>query len=220
MNLYSVRIAEIALQLRAIKLNPTEPFTWASGYRMPIYNDNRLLLCSSEYRKLIAAGFADIIKNKNISLDVIAGTATAGIPHATTLADLLRLPLVYVRSSAKGHGLKNQVEGVLKEGQKTLVIEDLVSTGGSSVAAVESLRSAGGIVENCFSIFSYGLVQAKEMFEKANCKLDTLFEFPVLLEVATKNNYINEEQKGLLIEWQKDPFGWGDKNGFPRIVKD
>ena len=156
MALLADTLASRALELNAIKLQPNDPFTWTSGYRMPIYNDNRLFLGDAADRKTIASGFAEVIRESGISFDVIAGTATAGIPHATTLADTLQAPLVYVRAQAKGHGLQNRIEGPLASGQSVLLIEDLVSTGKSSISAVQALRDAGATVTHCLAIFSYG----------------------------------------------------------------
>ncbi|MBP9837793.1 MAG: orotate phosphoribosyltransferase [Proteobacteria bacterium] len=212
----SKKLANIALEINAIKLNLKQPFTWASGFKMPIYNDNRLLLCNSKYRQLISEGFAELIQQKGFQFDVIAGTATAGIPHATTLADRLEKPLIYVRSSKKGHGLNNQIEGIVHAGQKVLLIEDLVSTGGSSITAVNAIRDKGGIVDVCFSIFSYGFPEGEKCFEDAKCKFFSLLTFDVLLEEALKCNYIVGNDKAMLDEWRLDPFGWGAMNGFPK----
>ena len=145
-------IARVALEVGAIRINVQQPFTWASGYKMPIYNDNRLLLGNAQNRALVTKGFQDLLKKNTTEVEVIAGTATAGIPHATTLADLLQVPLVYVRSRAKSHGMGNKIEGILKKNQKVLVIEDLISTGGSAVNAVTTVREAGGIVDHCFDL--------------------------------------------------------------------
>ena len=186
---------------------------------MPIYNDNRLLLGSAAHRALVVEGFRELIQSQNLNFDVIAGTATAGIPHATSLANALGLPLIYVRDKAKGHGLKNQIEGILQDEQNALVIEDLISTGGSSLRAVEAVREAGGNCEHCFSIFSYGLEKADNLFADANCNLDSLLTFPTLLEVAVERGTIDAEQQTLLTEWRSDPFGWGDANGFPKVEK-
>ncbi len=157
--MYGKEIATKALKMEAIKLSPKDPFRWASGYRMPIYNDNRRLLADSEARKIIAKGFKELIEAINLSFSVIAGTSTAGIPHATTLSDVLNLPLIYVRSSGKEHGMKNKIEGIgpslSLEGKNVLLIEDLVSTGGSSIAAVQALREEGANVPYCLSIFTY-----------------------------------------------------------------
>ena len=212
----SEKLAEIALEIKAIKLQPDEPFTWASGYRMPIYNDNRMLLGDFEHRALIADGFQNLIKENNLNIEVVAGTATAGIPAAASLADKLKTPLIYVRKSEKDHGMQNRIEGVLHKGQNVLLIEDLISTGGSSISALEAIREAGGRVETCMSIFSYGFEKAKEGFEKVNSNYLSLLSFAGLLEVAIKKEYINSEQQALLEDWRKDPFGWGQKHGFPK----
>ena len=204
------KLAEIALELQVVKLSPDKPFTWTSGYKMPIYNDNRLFLSDAEHRQTIAEGFVNLIQKNELQFDVIAGTATAGIPHATTLADMLRLPLVYVRSTAKGHGMKNLVEGGLKAGQKVLVIEDLISTGGSSIAAVNGLREQEAIVDTCLSIFTYGFSKASEKFQENNCASFSLLTFPVLLEVAIEKKYITEAQAEDLRSWQDSPFTWGE----------
>ena len=155
-------IARVALEIGAIQFNAQQPFIWASGYKMPIYNDNRLLLGNAGHRALITQGFQDLLKKCGAKIEVIAGTATAGIPHATTLADHLQLPLIYVRSATKTHGMGNRIQGPLRRNQQVLVIEDLVSTGGSAANAVTAIREAGGIVNHCFSIFSYGLTEATD----------------------------------------------------------
>src|SRR3989344_5696557 len=161
-------LASRALKLKAIKLNPDKPFQWASGFFMPIYNDNRLFLFDSDNRALIGSGFMNIISKEKIDFDVIAGTATAGIPHATTLADYCTMPLIYIRDKPKDHGRKNQIEGIDSEsdleGKKVIVIEDLISTGGSSAKAVQAVRDANGEANYCLSIFNYGLDAAVEAF--------------------------------------------------------
>lgn len=212
----SEKLAETALKVGAIQINTDNPFTWASGYRMPVYNDNRLLLGSADQRLLVAKGFKELLEKKNIPADVVAGTATAGIPPATTLADLIKTPLIYVRSTPKKHGMKNQVEGFLKNGQKVIVIEDLVSTGGSALNAVESIRNSGGIVQHCFCIFTYGFPEAEEMFARSDCQLHALLSFENLIEIGEKNGTLTEPQSGLLRPWFKDPFAWGERHGFPR----
>ena len=150
---YSKEIAKLTLSTGAIKLDPENPFLWASGYRMPIYNDNRLLLGNSKHRQLIAEGFRSILNNKNISIDVIAGTATAGIAPATSLANLMETSLIYVRPTPKGHGMQNQIEGILLANQKVAVIEDLISTGGSALKAINAIRNAGGLKLNTALVF-------------------------------------------------------------------
>ena len=166
--LYGERLAEISLEMGAIKLQPNDPFLWASGYRMPIYNDNRMLLSSSEARRLVAEGFLDILQQEEIDFEVIAGTSTAGIPHSTTLADMLGTPLTYVRTKAKDHGMGNQIEGLGGDrsyhNRKVVLIEDLISTGGSSIKAVQAVREAEGDITWCLAIFSYGLEKARTQF--------------------------------------------------------
>ena len=157
---YTKKLISISLGINAVKLDTKTPFLWASGYYMPIYNDNRIFLQEKNYRELIADAFIEIMKDNNIDVDVIAGTSTSGIPLATTLADKLDLPLTYVRDKPKGHGLKNCIEGIPAEtgyqGKKVLLIEDLISTGGSSIKAVQAIRDADGNIDCCLSIFSYG----------------------------------------------------------------
>ena len=189
-----------------------------------------------EYRKMIVRGFENALKMMNYKPEIIAGTSTAGIPHATALANHLGLPLVYVRDEPKGHGLRNRIEGIDAEkglgGREVLLIEDLVSTGGSSVKAVDALHEAGGIVKHCFSIFNYGFPKPILMFEgkipygkevgqqlKSPCKLTSLLYYEQLLDVAIKNDYIKEEQRLMLQEWSDDQENWGDNHGFPRVKK-
>ena len=205
-------IARIALEIGAIKINAQQPFTWASGYKMPIYNDNRLLLGNSQHRELIAKGFHNLLKGCDAEVEVIAGTATAGIPHATTLADLLQVPLIYVRSTAKSHGMGNKIEGILKKNQKVLVIEDLISTGGSAINAVAAIREAGGMVTHCFSIFSYGFPEAFEKFNDAYCQTHSILAFSELLKVAQSTQVISPNDIDTLKSWQKSPFKWGEKD--------
>ena len=206
-------LAKIALEIGAVKINADQPFQWASGYKMPVYNDNRLLLGNPDHRRQIGEGLRNVIIEKNIQADVVAGTATAGIPHATTLANILNVPLVYVRSSAKTHGLENQIEGVLKKNQKTVVIEDVISTGGSVLKAVEALRSAGAIVEHCICIFNYGFDKAVADFAKANCGMHSLLTFQTLLDYASDTGAIPSEHVKILTDWYSNPFQWGENQG-------
>ena len=216
------KIAEYGLRIGAIKLNPDNPFQWASGYRMPIYNDNRMFLFHPHMRRLIAQGLADIIQDQEISPEVVAGTATAGIPHGALLADLLLLPYIYIRDKPKAHGLKNRIEGLDAEsdlgGRTVVVIEDLISTGGSSARAVEAVREANGIGNWCLSIFSYGLEKAAEEFASLDpaCNFRSLLTFPILLDVARTGGFLSDDQIELLSEWREDPFGWGELQGFPK----
>jgi len=189
---------------------------------MPIYNDNRMFLFFPMMRQLIAQGLADIIAEKGILAEVVAGTATAGIPHGAILADLLSLPYIYIRDKPKAHGLKNRIEGIDAEsdlgGSRVVVIEDLISTGGSSARAVEAVREARGDCNWCLSIFSYGLEKAADLFEALDppCEFSSLLTFPVLLDVARSGGFLSETQIALLSEWREDPFGWGEKHGFPK----
>ena len=207
-------IARVALEIGAIQFNAQQPFIWASGYKMPIYNDNRLLLGNAGHRALITQGFQDLLKNCTAKVEVIAGTATAGIPHATTLADRLQLPLIYVRSAAKTHGMGNQVEGLLYKNQQVIVIEDLISTGGSAANAVTAIREAGGIVNHCFSIFSYGLSEATDKFKSISCEIHSILDFSELLEVALSTQNLSTNDIETLRSWQKAPFKWAENNGF------
>jgi len=218
---YGEKLAELSLGIGAIRLQPNDPFLWASGYRMPIYNDNRMLLSSSEARRTVAEGFLDIIKEQPIEFDVIAGTSTAGIPHSTTLADMLNAPLTYVRTKAKDHGLGNQIEGLGAEqnyrSHRVLLIEDLISTGGSSIKAVEAVRQAQGDISWCLAIFSYGLEKARTRFEELDpyCNTKTILDYNTLIKVARRIGAIDPEEERELLAWRDDPFGWGEKRGFP-----
>ncbi len=312
---YAKDIARASLSIGGIKLQPDDPFTWASGYRMPIYNDNRMLLADPEHRLLVAIAFKEMIMENMIPHHYIVGTSTAGIAPATSIASLLqapiaiidegrayelpvkfgelslkgidavastcpwgiaegvslanktRLPFMYVRQSKKKHGLQQQIEGIPKEGQKVLlidyhtgtsykdnaisalkekgvevfevfdedisgtinpadisgkkisVVEDLISTGGSSVEEVIACRNLGAEVKFCLSIFNYGLDKAMDQFKEAECNVLSVLTYDTLLEVAKETGYINEEQAKLLEEWRSDPFGWGAKHGFPKVDK-
>jgi orotate phosphoribosyltransferase len=211
---FAQQLAKISLEIGAIKINSKNPFTWASGYRMPLYNDNRMLLGNADHRTLIAEGLKAIIEEKGVRVDTVAGVATAGIPHATSLANLIKLPLIYVRSSPKEHGLKNQVEGILKSGQAVLVVEDLISTGGSVLKAVDAVREAGGVVEHCLGIFSYGFPETKDRFSKSQCQLHTLLNLDTLLDFAMKEGYITPEEKQVVDAWMQNPFEWENQQGF------
>lgn len=208
---HSEELARTALEIGAIKIDPERPFTWASGYKMPVYNDNRLLLGSFAHRMLVADGFRAIITAEKIAVDVVAGTATAGIPHATTLANHLQTPLIYVRSAAKAHGMKNQIEGILKPGQKTVVVEDLISTGESAVKTVRAVREAGGVADHCLCIFNYGFKTSAELFREERCQLHSLLTFPALVDYAEKWGKITPEQARILHAWYPDPFAWQDR---------
>ena len=220
MSSISHRLAQIALEIKAIKLNPKNPFTWVSGYRMPIYNDNRLLLGNYEHRDLVAQGFIDLITHNEIPYEVIAGTATAGIPFGMTLADRLKSPFVYVRDKPKGHGAGKRVEGFLRAGQRVLLVEDLISMGTSSTSALEALRAEGAVAETCLSIFNYEFQEFRDAFTKINVALHSLLGFAELLQVAQENAYISDAEYELLRSWSSEPTLWGEKHGFRRVVKE
>jgi orotate phosphoribosyltransferase len=176
------------LQIGAVKLSPNEPFTWASGKKSPIYCDNRLTLSYPEVRRLICQSFVDKIKENFKDVEVIAGVATGGIAHGALVAEALGLPLIYVRDKPKGHGRMNLIEGHLEAGKRVVVIEDLISTGGSSLKAVEGIRESGGNVLGLLAIFTYGFEAANKAFEAANCPFDTLTNFTSLLEELKAQN--------------------------------
>jgi orotate phosphoribosyltransferase len=207
-NVVARDMAEFLLEIKAVILNTAEPFTWASGIKSPIYCDNRKTLSHPKVRNFIKTSFSDLIDDEFGDTDVIAGVATAGIPHGALVADVLNLPFVYVRDKPKGHGLENQIEGKLEPGQRVFVIEDLISTGGSSLKAVEALRSAGAEVVGLGAIFTYGFPQAQEAFEKANCKAVTLTSYDTLLDIALRNNYIKQEELDTLKAWKENPQAW------------
>ncbi|KAG3463950.1 orotate phosphoribosyltransferase [Listeria monocytogenes] len=203
------QVAEQLLEIKAVFLKPNEPFTWASGIKSPIYCDNRLTLGFPKVRQFIAKSLAEKIKQTFGEIDVVAGTATAGIPHAAWVSDLLDLPMVYVRSKAKEHGKGNQIEGPISKGQKVVVIEDLISTGGSSLKAVEALEEAGTEVVGIAAIFTYGLAKGKQLLEESGTKLVTLTNYDELIEVALNENYVTGEDMETLKEWKKNPEKWG-----------
>jgi orotate phosphoribosyltransferase len=207
-NLVAREVAEYLLEIKAVVLNPSQPFTWTSGIKSPIYCDNRKTLSFPKVRTFIKTSFADIITDEFKQTEVIAGVATAGIPHGALVADVLGLPFVYVRDKPKGHGLENQIEGKLEKGQNVFVIEDLISTGGSSLKAVEALREAGAEVLGLGAIFTYGFEKSAKAFEQAGCKFFTLSNYEVLLDKAIEDNYIKPEEKNELIEWYKAPEEW------------
>jgi orotate phosphoribosyltransferase len=194
-------IAEILLNVGAVELNPNEPFTWASGIESPIYCDNRLTMSDPVGRKQIAVGLADLIRTNYPETTIIAGTATAGIPHAAWVADILGLPMVYVRSSAKGHGRSRQIEGKINPGDKSIIVEDLISTGGSSLNAAAALRSADIEVTGIVSIFTYELNKAVEAFEAEKLTYASLTDFGALIEVSKEKGAIDENSISSLLDW-------------------
>jgi len=204
----ALKIADYLLQIKAVKLNPSDPFTWASGWKSPIYCDNRKTLSYPSIRTSIRQTFAEQIAEKYSNVDVIVGVATGGIAIGALVAEEMGLPFIYVRSASKGHGLGNQIEGAYEEGQKVVVIEDLISTGGSSLKAVDALRSEGLIVQGLAAIFTYGFEVAVDNFEKANCEFFTLSDYDALLEQGVDSNYIKESDLASLKDWKSDPENW------------
>ena len=198
------QIAHGMLQVGAVELNPTDLFTWASGIKSPIYCDTRLTISDPVIRKQLANGLAQNIKEFFPETEVIAGTATAGIPHAAWVSDILELPMVYVRSKAKEHGRGKQIEGKYAPGQKVVVVEDIVSTGGSSITAVEALRAAGCEVVGVVCVYTYNLPKAEEAFEAAGVKYVSLTNFDYLVEAASESGTISEDQIPFLKNWHAD----------------
>jgi orotate phosphoribosyltransferase len=203
------KVAEYLLQIKAIKLQPSNPFTWASGWKSPIYCDNRKTLSFPEVRTYIRDTFAAIVKELYPKAEMIAGVATGAIAHGALAADKLGLPFIYVRSEAKEHGLGNQIEGFYEKGQKVVVIEDLISTGGSSLSAVKALREAGCEVLGMVAIFTYGFSKATDGFKAENCSLTTLSNYNILVETAVESGYISKAEVETLKKWRVDPAGWG-----------
>src|SRR5690606_14145663 len=204
----ALKVAEFLLQIKAIQLNKKEPFQWASGWQSPIYCDNRKTLSYPKIRTFIRQKYAESIQEYFGQADVVAGVATGGIAQGALVAQELDLPFIYVRSSSKGHGLQNQIEGVVEEGQRVVVIEDLISTGMSSLKAVEALREKGCQVIGMVSIFTYDFAIAKENFKKHKRKLYTLSDYNHLIEVALDSGYIKKEDVSSLKSWREDPANW------------
>jgi orotate phosphoribosyltransferase len=202
-------IAKKLLDIEAVFLNPREPFTWSSGIKSPIYCDNRLTMSYPAVRNDISSGLAEIIRKHFSEVDVIAGTATAGIPHAAWVSEKLNLPMCYVRSKAKAHGKGNQIEGKVMAGQKVVVIEDLISTGGSCITAVEALKESGCDVLGVAAIFTYELEKGKEMLEEHKISAYTLSDYSSLLEAAFDSGIVQEEDIEQLKRWRENPEEWG-----------
>jgi orotate phosphoribosyltransferase len=210
MTITASQVADHLLKIKAIKLQPKNPFTWASGLKSPIYCDNRVLLSYPAIRKDIIQAFRE--KSSQFEpFDVVAGVATAGIAHGALLAEALDKPFIYVRSKAKAHGMQNLIEGYLPENSTVLVIEDLISTGKSSLAACKALLEDGAQIKAVLAIFSYGFDIAKEVFDAENIPTDTLSNYARLIEVAYSTNYINEEERNMLNAWNSNPKQWAEK---------
>ena len=196
------KLAKELLAIEAVALRPNDYFTWTSGIKSPIYCDNRITMSYPSIRREIAAGMVEVIKEKYPAVEVIAGTATAGIPHAAWVSELLDLPMIYVRDSAKKHGKTNQIEGRVLEGQKVVIIEDLISTGLSSLKVAKALREAGAEVLGVVAIFSYELKKAHEAFSQAEVEYVTLTNYPVLVEEAVASDFIHQDDVEKLLEWR------------------
>lgn len=202
-------VSESLLQIKAIKLDIANPFTWASGLKSPIYCDNRITLSYPKIRTYIRQQFVKAINEEFGEVELIAGVATGAIAQGALVAEELGLPFAYVRSSSKGHGLENMIEGHIESGQSVIVVEDLVSTGKSSLAAVEALKNAGCNVKGMVAIFTYNLKVAIDNFEKANCKLVTLADYDTMIKKAVESNYISDRDIHSLVKWRENPKKWG-----------
>jgi orotate phosphoribosyltransferase len=207
-------VAKILLKLKAVTLNPKKPYKFASGILSPVYTDCRVLIAYPEKRREIRDFYIEAIKSSGVSYDLIAGTATAGIPHAAWIADELGIPMVYVRGKAKDHGKENLVEGIIEKGQKAIVIEDLVSTGESSINSVNAIRAAGGEVTHVFAIITYGIQKAQDNFNASNLSLITLTTFREVVKEAQEMGYIEEDEVSIILDWIADPSSWGKSEDY------
>ena len=204
----ALKVAEFLLQIKAIKLQPKNPYKWASGWNSPIYCDNRITLSYPNIRTFIRQSYSEAVLEYFGKPDVIAGVATGGLAQGALVAQELGLPFIYVRSEAKSHGMGNQIEGAFEKGQKVVVIEDLISTGGSSIKAIEALQEAELDVKGLIYIFSYGFKVAEENFQKVNCPFITLTNYDLMIESALNKDYVTEADMNSLREWKEDPANW------------
>jgi len=204
-------IAKILLSKGAVTLNPTQPYEFTSGILSPIYCDNRILISYPDTRKEIVDSFLKILKENNIQFDIVAGVSTSGIPWAAWIAEKLDKPMVYVRIEAKGHGKENKIEGRIEKNKTAIVVEDLISTGGSSLAVADAIKEAGLKVGCCLAIFDYEMEKAKKGFSEKGCSLFSLTDFSTLVKVAVKEKYIKQEEEKLVLDWSKNPDTWGVK---------
>ncbi len=204
----SETVAKLLLELNAVSLNPKKPFKYTSGILSPVYTDCRVLMAYPEKRRLIRDLYIDAIQKSGVKFDVIAGTATAGIPHAAWIADKLNLPMVYVRGKAKDHGKENLMEGIIKKGQKAIVIEDLISTGESAINSVNAVRTAGGVIDTVFAIITYGMLIADQNFKKNKLKLISLTTFVDVVDIAENLGQISDKEKEIILEWINNPSSW------------
>jgi len=204
-------IAKILLSKGAVTLNPTQPYEFTSGILSPIYCDNRILISYPDTRKEIVDSFLKILKENNIQFDIVAGVSTSGIPWAAWIAEKLDKPMVYVRIEAKGHGKENKIEGRIEKNKTAIVVEDLISTGGSSLAVADAIKEAGLKVGCCLAIFDYEMEKAKKGFSEKGCSLFSLTDFSTLVKVAVKEKYIKQDDEKHIMEWSKNPDSWGRK---------
>ena len=204
-----LKVAEFLLQIKAVKLQPNNPFTWASGWKSPIYCDNRITLSHPSVRTYIRQKLTQLIQEEYGSVDLIAGVATAGIPQGVLVAQELGLPFAYVRAKAKEHGTGSLIEGEVFEGQRVVVIEDLISTGKSSLQAIDALRNAGLSVAGLVAIFTYGFDQADENFAAAKCRYSTLSNYNTLIQYAAEHSFIPQNDVDILSRWRRNPAEWG-----------
>ena len=204
----ALKVAEFLLQIKAVKLQPNNPFQWSSGWYSPIYCDNRKVLSYPRVRTYVRQTFVEVIEERYGKPDIIAGVATGGIAIGALIAEEMGLPFIYIRSSAKGHGMQNQIEGAFEKGQSVVVIEDLISTGGSSLKAIEALKSAGLTIKGLAAIFTYGFDAAVENFKKANCDVISLSDYNHLIEQAVAENYVTESDVLSLSNWRIAPENW------------
>ncbi len=202
-------VAEKLLQINAVQLNSQNPFTWASGWKSPIYCDNRRLLSYPHVRDFIKSEMTNLVFTEFPDAEVIAGVATAGIPHGVLVADLLSLPFIYVRSKPKEHGMGNQIEGDLLPGQQVVVVEDLISTGKSSMQAIQAIREAGGNIAGLVSVFNYGFKEAQQLFENESVRTLSLSNYNALLDLALQKGIIQDAELNLLETWRENPSNWG-----------
>ena len=207
---FARELAADLLDFNAVILRPNDPFTWASGWHSPIYCDNRLTLHYPQIRKKIAHQFTEFIKNEFSHIDVITGTATAGIPHASWIADALSKPMAYVRAKPKSYGMGNQIEGGVAKGESTVVIEDLISTGGSALSVIDALQFVGANVDAMISIFTYGFHVSIENFRHVNVPVFTLTDYPTLVEVAIENGFVTTDDLHVLSSWRTNPDTWSN----------
>ena len=217
--IFGQKIAQKSLELGAIKISTERPFQWASGYFMPVYNDNRILLSDHEARRLVVSAMQALIEESGMTIENVCGIPTAGLPWGALLADALELPFIYVRDKAKEHGMRKQIEGVLHQGQQCVLIEDVVSTGGSAVKVVPVLREEGARVELALAIFSYNFREGIENFQQQGVKLRSALTYSTLIDVAKETGAIKESDLESLQSWQEAPFAWGVSRGFAKVEK-